>query len=165
METLEIVIFEYLLGYCLQSFAVVLGIYTFNRQKIVVKDYLLASILVTIISSLVRSLPISFGIHIIINILFLYLICVILLKMPAYKSVRSALLVIVLILSSEMVVTTIMMLGIGADKLEKLMQVPLQKLILGVSSNVVFTLLICLLNFIIMKKGDKNRKLSKQDSE
>jgi hypothetical protein len=85
--------------------------------------------------------------------------------MPAYKSVRSALLVIVLILSSEMVVTTIMMLGIGADKLEKLMQVPLQKLILGVSSNVVFTLLICLLNFIIMKKGDKNRKLSKQDSE
>lgn len=161
METLEIIIFEYLLGYCLQSFAVVLGIYAFNKQKVIVKDYLFASILVTIISSLVRSLPISFGIHIIINILFLYLICVILLRMPAYTSVRSALLVIVLILASEMVATTIMMICIGADKLEELMQVPLQKLILGVSANVVFTLLVSLQYYIFMKKGDKNRKLSK----
>lgn len=164
MGIFNIIIFEYLLGYGLQSFAVVLGIYNFNRQKLILKDYLLASTLVTIISCLVRSLPISFGIHIIINILFLYVICVMLLKMPAYKSVRSALLVIVLILSCEMVVTTVMMISIGKDNLENLMNVPLQKLLLGVSANVLFTLLMSLQYYIFIKKGDKNRKLSQQDS-
>ncbi len=84
--------------------------------------------------------------------------------MPAYKSVRSALLVIVLILSCEMVVTTVMMISIGKDNLENLMNVPLQKLLLGVSANVLFTLLMSLQYYIFIKKGDKNRKLSQQDS-
>ncbi|MFV0342498.1 MAG: hypothetical protein ACK5JH_06335 [Anaerocolumna sp.] len=160
METFKIFVFEYLLGYCLQSFAVVFGIYTFNRQKIIVKSYMLASILVTFISFLVRTLPISFGIHIIINILFLYLICVILLKMPAYTSVRSALLVIVLILSSEMIVTAGIMIFKGIEEYDRLMNIPMCKLQLGVSANVVFSFIVLILYYFLMKKGDRNRKIS-----
>ncbi|MDF2588689.1 MAG: hypothetical protein K0S41_2530 [Anaerocolumna sp.] len=164
METLKIIVFEYLLGYCLQSFAIVLGIYALNRQKILVKDFMLASILLMIISIFVRLLPISFGVHIIINMLFLYLICVIPLKMPAYKTIRSASVCFVLILISEMIVTSFIMLFIGNERLESILKDSLQKSYLGVLANVIFTLLVTLAYFIFMKKGDNNRNISSQNS-
>jgi len=165
METINIIIFEYLLGYCLQSFAVVLGIYNFNKQRLVLKDYILASVLVTIISCFVRLLPMSFGIHVIINIMFVYVICVILLKMPAYVSVRSALLVMVIILICEMVVTAITTIFIGVDNFNNLLKDPLQKSYVGVLANILFSIVMSLQYYLFMKKGEKNRSISTNDSE
>lgn len=164
METLKIIVFEYLLGYCLQSFAVVLGIYALNKQKVLFKDYMIASIFLMIISIFVRLLPITFGVHIIINMIFLYLTCVILLKMPAYKTIRSTSLCFVLILICEMIVASILMLIIGKEHFESLMADSLQKSYIGVLTNVVFTLLITVTYIILMKKGDKNRGISTQNS-
>ena len=164
METLKVIIFEYLLGFGLQSFAVVLGIYALNKQKIILKNYMLASILLMIISSLVRLLPISYGVHIIINILFLYLICVIPLKMPVYTTIRSALLVVVLILVCEMVVTAFIMTIIGKDHFESLMKDSLRRSYIGVLANVIFTLAVSLTYYKLMKKGDNHRNISSQDS-
>jgi hypothetical protein len=85
METLLLILFEYILGYGLQAFIFVFGIYTFNRQKVEIKKYLLASIIVAAISFLVRQLPISFGVHTIFDMLASIIICISLLKMPAIK--------------------------------------------------------------------------------
>jgi hypothetical protein len=164
METLKMIIFEYLLGYCLQSFAIVLGIYTFNQQKVIVKDFMLASISLMVISILVRLLPISFGVHIIVNMLLLYLICVIPLKMPAYKTIRSASVCIVLILICEMIVASILMLVIGKENFESLIANSLKKSYVGVLANVVFTLSITLTYIILKKIGDKNREISTLNS-
>ena len=80
MENFQLILMKNILGFSLQSFAMVLGIYTFNRQKIILKDYMLTSIIVTILSYIMKSLPISIGVQTIINMLFAYLICVISLK-------------------------------------------------------------------------------------
>lgn len=164
METIKVIIVEYLLGYGLQCFAVVLGIYAFNRQKVTLKNYILASILFMIISCFVKLLPISFGVHIIINMLFLYLICVIPLKMPAYKTIRSVSLVIVLILISEMVVTSIIITILGKEYFESLMKDSFNRSLIGLPSNVLFTLVVTLSYYILIKKGDNHRNISSQDS-
>jgi len=156
MELLKIIIFEFLLGYCLQGFTFVLGVFAFSRRKIVLKTYVLTSLLVTIISYLVRLLPISFGVHTIINTLFLILICIIILKMPAYTTIWSAVLIIVLCLISEMADMAVMIQILGKEKFESMMLVPLDKAIIGSTAAVLFALLIALTYFVLNNSKKKN---------
>ncbi|MDF2543030.1 MAG: hypothetical protein K0S47_2748 [Herbinix sp.] len=162
METIKVIIFEYILGYCLQGSAIVFGIYAFNRQKIIVKNYILASILIMIISYLVRLLPISFGVHTIINMLFLYLICVIPLKMPAYTTIRSTSIVTVLLLICEMVDVAIIIAIIGKTHFESLMYHSLQRSYIALPGNVLFALVVIVVYHFLTKKGDNHRNISSQ---
>lgn len=141
MEVLKIIIFEYLLGYVLQGFTITLGVYAFNRRRIELKPYVLASALVIVGSYFVRLLPIGFGVHAILNVLFLFLICTFFLQMPAHTTVRSALLATVLLVVCEMIDTWIMVTVFGIEKFEKLMLVPSQKAILGVPGSLLFVIL------------------------
>jgi hypothetical protein len=160
MKPLELIIFEFLLGYVLQGFAIVLGIFVFNRQKIVFRSYIIASGHVIIISYLVRLLPISFGVHTVLNVLFLFLICVIVLKMPAYDTVRSALLVTMLLLICEMADVAVMVGLLGKSKFESLMSDPVEKAIIGFPGAVFFFLLVAL-SYTILK--NHNFTLKKKD--
>jgi hypothetical protein len=160
METLQLILFEYLLGYGLQAFIFIFGIYTFNRQKIEIKKYLLASIIVAAISFLVRQLPISFGVHTIFDLLASIIICILLLKMPAINTIRSMSIVFILLLASETAGLVVLSIIIGKDKLENIMNNPLQKAITSVPLNIFFLLLVALSYYILKKKGDSNRKVS-----
>lgn len=164
MESLKILIFEFLLGYGLQGLIIVLGVLVFNRQKVVLKSYIFASLLVIIISYLVRLLPISFGVHTILNMLSLFLICIIVIKIPAYNAIRSALLVTVLLLICEMVDVALMIQILGQEKFETMMLGTLEKAIIGFPGALFFSLLVILAYFILnnqkKKKGDNNGNTS-----
>jgi hypothetical protein len=160
MEMLQLILFQYILGYGLQSFIFIFGIYTFNRQKIEIKKYLLASIVVAAISFLVRQLPISFGVHTIFDLLVSIIICILFIKMPAINTIRSMSMVFILLLTSEAVSLVILSVIIGKSRLEIIMNNPLQRAITGVPLNLFFLLLITLSYYILKKKGDSNRKVS-----
>ncbi len=157
MELMKSILFEFLLGYGLQSFAILFGVYAFNRQRIIVKSYVFASLLVIVVSYLVRLLPISFGVHTIINMLIMFLICIIVLKMPAYKTIQSALLVTVLLLICEMIDVAIIISIIGRITFEKMMLNPLQKAIAGLPGTIFFVIIV-ITSYIILnnhrKKGE-----------
>ncbi|MGB8454623.1 MAG: hypothetical protein WCD89_20125 [Anaerocolumna sp.] len=135
-----------------------------NRQKIILKSYLLASILVIIISYLVRLLPISFGVHSILNILLLFLICIIVLKMPAYKTILSTLLVTVLLVICEMVNVAVMIGVLGKEKFESMMLDTLEKAMIGFPGAIFFALLVTLAYVILnnqkKKKGENSGNIS-----
>lgn len=160
MEIFQITFMKYLLGFALQGFAIMLGIYTFNKQKLILKDYIVVSLLIAILSWAVKLLPITIGVGTIINMVFTYLICVILLKMHAYTTIRSTALCIVLILVSEMIVTTVLVRIIGKEQFEISMTNPTQRTYIGVLANVVFALVITSLYYILGKKGDGHGKTS-----
>ena len=141
MEVLKLIIFEYLLGYVLQGFTITLGVYAFNRRRIELKPYVLASALVIVISYFVRLLPIGFGVHAILNVLFLFLICTFFLQMPAHTTVRSALLATVLLVVCEMIDVWIVVAIIGIEKFESLMLVPSQKALISTPGSILFIIL------------------------
>lgn len=160
METFKVIVFEFVLGYMLQGFAIVLGIYTFNRQEITIKDYVRASGLVMMISCLVRLLPISFGVHTIINMLLLFIICILLLRMPMYTTLRSMSFVTILLLLFEMVDVAVISSILGTERFENLMQEPLHRAMIGVPANVFFMIFVVMTNYIMNKKGDHHRNVS-----
>lgn len=151
MEWFKIMIFEFLLGFGLQGFAIVLGIYAFTKQKLIVKDYILSSFLVISISYLVRLLPISFGIHTLLNMLFLFLVCIILLKMPAYSTIRASLIVTMLLLICEMIDVAVMIVIFGKEKFESLMLIPLAKALIGFPASILFVMITSFAYYISIK--------------
>ena len=159
METLQLILFEYILGFGLQAFIFIFGIYTFNRQKIEIKKYLLASVLVAIISYIVRLMPISFGVHTIFDMIASILICILLLKMPAINTIRSMSIVIVLLLASEIVGLISVSTIFGNDRFQDIMDNSLRRAIVSVPINLLFLLLVTLSYYILKKKGDSNRKV------
>ncbi len=160
METLQLILFEYILGYGLQAFIFIFGIYTFNRQKIEIKKYLLASVIAAIIAYLVRLLPISFGVHTLLDMLASIIICILLLKMPALNMIRSMSIVFVLLIFCEIVGIVTMSIIIGKEKFDYLMNSPLHKAIAAVPINLFFLVVIVLSYYLLKRKGDYNRKVS-----
>lgn len=160
METFKVIMFEFILGYMLQGLAIVFGIYTFNRQKINGKDYILASGLVIFGSCFVRLLPISFGVHTIINMMLLFIICILLLKMPMYTTLRSMSLVTILLLLFEMVDVAVISSVIGNERFEELMVDPIHRAMIGVPANVLFVVFVVLTNYLMKRKDDHHRNIS-----
>lgn len=161
MELLEIILTKYIFGFTLQSFLLVLGMYIFNREKFNTENYIKTALLITFISAVMKLLPISVGVQTIMNILFLYLICVIYLKMNPYVTIRSTSLCVVLILLSEMIITAITVLLIGQDGFQTIIQDSVKRNYIGCFANIVFSLMILTIHFYFKRKGERNRVISK----
>jgi len=142
----------------------VLGIYTFNKQKLIIKDYLITAALVSIVTYLMKLLPISVGVQTIMNMIFMYLVCVIYLKMQPYKTIRSTSLCVVLILLSEMVVTALAAMIMGKEQFQIIVGDASQRYYIGALANIVFAIIIMSLYFRLIRKGDYYRSTSEQDS-
>ncbi len=155
MDILKTILLYYVLGYILQAFAFVLGVYAFNRQKIEIKKYILTSITLSIISYFVRLLPISFGVHIMLNLIVLLIICIFILKMPIYITIRSILLMTVLLLVCEMANVGLMIGVLGQEEFERRLAIPLEKIIVILPSAIIFAIIIVLSYFILNKNKDK----------
>ena len=164
MGNIEIILIKYILGFGVQSFLLVLGIYTFNKQKVILKDYLITAALVSIVTYLMKLLPISVGVQTIMNMIFMYLFCVIYLKMQPYKTIRSTSLCVVLILLSEMVVTAVAAMIMGQDQFQTIISDASQRYYIGALANIVFAIIIMSLYFRLIRKGDYHRSTSEQDS-
>lgn len=164
MEFLIMILTKYIFGFALQSFLLVLGVYTFNRQKLVLKEYIITAVLATIVTFIMKSLPISVGVQTIMNMLFVYLICVIYLKMHPYITIRSTSLCVVLILLSEMIVTAIAVTMLGQSQFEVVINDPTQRFYIGVFANIIFSLVIISFYFFLNRKGEYHRSTSEQNS-
>jgi hypothetical protein len=164
MEFLEMILIKYILGFALQSFLLVLGIFTFNKQKLDFKSYMSTALLVTIVTFIMKSLPISVGVQTIMNMLFLYLVCVLYLKMHPYITIRSTSLCVVLILLSEMIITAVTVIFIGQSQFQMIVEDASQRHYIGTMANIVFAVIIISVYFILNRKGEYHRSVSKQDS-
>ncbi|MHB1153148.1 MAG: hypothetical protein ACYCWE_19660 [Eubacteriales bacterium] len=160
MEIFKTIIFRFVFGFILQGFIFTLGIFAFNRQKIILKKYLLVSVVLSVFIILVRLLPISFGVHTILNLLFLFLVCVIILKMPIYSTIRSTLLVTVFLLVSEMANIGVMIGILGQKEFERMMSIPTEKAVVGLPGAITFALLIFLFYIILTKPKKKDNNMS-----
>lgn len=156
MELLKIIIVRYVFGYILQGFVFTLGIFAFNRQKIVFGKYMLVSVVLSAFIILVRLMPISFGVHTILNLLFLFLVCVLMLKMPIYTTIRSTLLVTVFLLVSEMANIGVLIRIFGQSEFDRRMEIPVEKALLGLPGALTFTLLIFLSYILLTRPKKKN---------
>ena len=154
MENLELLLTKYILGFTLQSFLLVFGVYTFNRQKLEWKEYLITVFMVANVTFFMKLLPISVGVQTIMNMIFMYLICVIYLKMQPYITIRSTALCVVLILVSEIIVTAGIVSIYGNDQFQAIVSNDQKRHYIGTMANLVFGIMLFAAAFLLKRKGE-----------
>jgi hypothetical protein len=132
------------------------AIYVFSGERINYKKLLLSGVLFGIITYLVRFLPIKFGVHTIISLIFFIFIAVQINRVHLIKAVTSCILYIVILFVAEAVTYPLIASLVGVP-LESLAQDPVKIVQYG-SSSLIFTFIIIVIISIIKKKYNLRRK-------
>jgi hypothetical protein len=102
---------EGLLGYLLQCGGFICGINAVAKRRIKLIPFLIASVILAVATYLVRTLGrFNFGVHTMLILFIVNLICVLFIKIDVRHSILGSLLVTLLILAGEMINYSLLMI-------------------------------------------------------
>ena len=140
---------EFILRAIPESFLVIFAIYIFSKTVIDKKKYFVTSIVFSVIIYIIRELPINYGVHMILSLLFLLFIIVSYNKIDAIDGIKSIIFVYLIQLISEAI--NVFILNLMNLDLEALFRNGIYKAILGIPS-LVITGIIILMFYILNKR-------------
>lgn len=160
MRIIEIILFEYILGYILQGFAFSLGIFAFSARKLEISKSIIAGVVITLFFYITRLLPIGFGIHTMINLLCMSVLAIFFLKIPAFAAIRSIIILLILVIMTELISVLLMTGILGQAVISNMMNDSLDKAIIALPSSILFAVF-CVIAYIVSmkikkKKSEKN---------
>lgn len=132
-----------------EGFLYMLGVYIFSNTKIIKFKYIISSIIVGFIMFFIRELPISYGVHTILLILFIIFFNIFYSKIDSVVVVKSTVIIFVFQLLSELI--NVSLLNLFKLNIDLLFKDAIIKNILGIPS------LVITLVFILGYKRIKNR--------
>lgn len=147
---------EFILRAIPESFLVIFAIYVFSKTEIDKKKYLVTSIGFSIIIYIARALPINYGVHMILSVLFLLFIIVTYNKIEVMNSIKSIIFTYLVQLISEAI--NVLILNIMNLDLERLFENPIYKTIFGLPSLIITAIIISAF-YIMNKKRKKYREV------
>lgn len=145
---------EFLLRTLPEGFLVILAIYLFSNTKIDKKKYFITSIIFSLSVFIIRRLPINYGVHMILSVLFLLFISVVYNKFDVIISIKSIIIIYLIQLFSEAI--NVAILNTMNLNLDELFKDPVSKTVLGLPSLIISTIII--LGFYIINKRRKRNK-------
>ncbi|ENK1244226.1 hypothetical protein AB2063_002412 [Clostridium botulinum] len=134
-----------------EAFLLIFAIYTFSNTRINKKRYLLSSFLMIIMIFIIRSLPISYGIHTILSIMVLVLLSYIINKIDVITAVKSTIITIIFQFVCEGINIFIIQYVLK-DDMSYIFNNANLKTIYGIPSLTIFTCIVLLLYIRLLKK-------------
>ncbi|MGN0028013.1 MAG: hypothetical protein ACI33I_13565 [Clostridium sp.] len=150
---LEVRPIEFLLRSLPEGFIVVLAIYIFSKVDINKKKYLSTSVVFSIITFTVRLLPINYGVHMVLSVLFLLFIIVSYNKIEAVSAIKSIIFIYLIQFISEAI--NVLILNFMNVDLDTQFKNPIYKSIIGIPS-LIITGVIILIIYIFNNKKRKH---------
>ena len=123
---------EFFLRVLPESFLFILAVYIFSQTKIDKKKYFISGLIFSIVVFIIRSLPINYGVHMILSVLFLLFMSAKYNKIDVISSIRSIILTYLIQLISEAL--NILFLNMTNVNLEVAFLNPITKNLLGIPS-------------------------------
>lgn len=151
---LRLTLFEYFTRTLPEGFLLMLGMSVLCNVKIERKKYICESIILSILEYLVRSLPINYGVHTILNIMIMILLVKKINNTDMIVSIRSGLIITILLFICE-ALNMILLNCVLGDRLEELLSNDVLKNICGIPS-LIFYILIIIILYYFKKKRDKH---------
>ncbi|MBU5485950.1 hypothetical protein KQI86_16635 [Clostridium sp. MSJ-11] len=138
-----------------EGFLFIFALYVFSGHAINKRDYLISSILMSIITFTVRLLPIHYGVHTILNIIGLIVLNVSINKIDIVKSIQAVIITVILqficeginVFIIQYIFKTDMNYVFGDSKL---------KILYGIPSLLIFTGILTLYYIRLLKRKELN---------
>jgi hypothetical protein len=136
-----------------ECFLFVFAAYTFSKTAINSKRYLLSSLLFGVIAYGVRLLPIQYGVHTIINLIFLIVIMTAINKIEIIKSIRAGIISIILEFICEGI-NVFILKNVLKEDLNLVLGDPTLKTLYGLPSLAIFGCIVAILYIIFYKRKE-----------
>ena len=124
-----------------EGFLFIFAVYAFSHKKLKIKNFLFSGIIIAIIVYLIRMLPIHFGVHVLVSMIFIIYVSVIINGIDIKESIKGTMLVILLEFLCEMVNVFIIQKLIKHD-IDMIFIDPILKVKYGIPSLVLLGLII-----------------------
>ncbi|MGG7077154.1 hypothetical protein [Clostridium sardiniense] len=145
--TLHLSFFEFIVRGIPEGVLFIFAIHIFSNTKIKFKEFIISSLILAVSTFLVRTLPISYGIHTILNIIVLVIITNLINKISIIDSIRSGILTVILMFISEGINMGLIQLT-RASEMERIFSDTILKTIYGLPSLMIFTIILLAYKFI-----------------
>lgn len=156
MYGLQLFIAEGLLGYLLQCSGFICGISAVAKRRLRLIPFLIASIILAIATYLIRTLGrFNFGVHTMLILFIVNLICVLMVRIEVRYSILGSLLVTLLILVGETLNYGLLMIFLNPAEITLKMAEPLFKAWAAVPGNLMLGIVVAAAYILRVKKGKK----------
>lgn len=145
----QIALFLFL--YLYQSVIYVFGIHLFSKHQIKWKPFFICAAASMAITYFVR-IFLTFGNHTLFSLIFLIILSITLLKIPAQKAVKSALFVAIITFIFEGAIFFVFSAFMGIDPFKKFLETNLGKISIGLLCNVMLTIFLLPIYFFKKRK-------------
>ncbi|KGO15459.1 hypothetical protein [Clostridium botulinum] len=150
---LKLSIVEFVARATPEAFLLIFAVYTFSNTRMNKKNYLLSSFLMLIMIFIIRSLPISYGIHTILSIMVLILLSYIINRIDVIRAVKSTIITIIFQLICEGTNIFIIQYILKKD-MNHIFRDPNLKTIYGIPSLIIFACIIVLRYIRLLKRKE-----------
>ncbi len=147
---------EFVFVYFYQSILFVYGIHFFSKHPIKWKPYFLCAV-ISMIATYFARIALTFGNHTIFSLIILILLSIILLKIPAQAVVKSALIITILMYLFEGTLWISFKTIYSAAEFEDFLNSETSKIVSGILSNVMLTILLFVLYMFRKKKARRKQ--------
>lgn len=149
---LKLTLFEYVLRSIPESFLIVFIIGLICRNRIVTKNYILSSVILSVFQFIIRLLPINYGVHTLLGVFATIIIMVKINNTDITKTIRGTLIATLILFSCEWVNMMMLYMRFG-DDLYDIMTNQFIKIALGMPSIFVFGIIAYLFRYRLIKRG------------
>lgn len=159
MSNISISLIQFLIIGIPQGYLFVLAIFIFTKTKFDIFKYLLLSSVFTIITYLIRFLPISIGVNSMLSLLILIVMFLILYRLDLSKIIKLIVnvILIMLVISASEIINELILENFGVSQKILNASVPLTKSLYMIPSNIMFAVFV-LISYLIMKNSSKKEK-------
>lgn len=155
---LKITILELLLIGVPEIILLTLSIYIFTFTKINLKNIFLSCMLYTIAVYTIRILPIQFGVHAILNLFVIVLLCIKVNKINGIKAIFACLISFIILFICDQTSYFLMVL-VARDNIHNILQSPILKVLFSMPSLLLYSCIIFILNKIISAERKTSVKI------
>lgn len=132
----------------------VFAVYAFSNTKIDKRKYFIASATLAVTIFIIRELPISYGVHTLLNIMALIIIATTINKIDIIKSIKSGIITAVLLFVCEGVNIFLLQCIFQEEMMIRIFETPALKTIYGVPSLIIFAVAVLIYYKICSKKRE-----------
>jgi len=160
MQVFQIIIFEIILGYLLQSMAFIIGMHGIAKQKLNMASASIVCVICAAATFFIRGSDLfNFGVHTMLVLLVMNASCIMICKMNIRASILGSILMMILVLLSELVNLGILSAVYGLEQATPLMEDPVFKAVSAVPGNLVL-LFVSLPLYRLRTRGGKQNESS-----
>ena len=154
-QMLQISILELIARGIPEGFLFVMAIYAFARRRIEIIPYLISAGVVVLFTFLFRFMDINFGVHIILNIFILIIMCVFVCRIDLNVVVKGTMIATLIMLAVE-VLNLILLQALLGEQFLEIVKNPGKKILAGLPGIILFAVVVINGYYFLAYKKSKN---------